>query len=235
MRSRITPAAAGTVFAWAKTSTTGITGVSAAITVAAASGGGTASVTVTAPGSGTAGTALALSGTVAPSGSSVSVALSGSGTVPPTSGFVAATVSGGTWSASVTPSAAGTLFAWADTSTTGVTGVSAAITVSAAPSSATLTWNLVPAGPYTAGQGGIGANALLHPGTAATGVQFGWSSSASVAPTVWATGTLAATEGNGDTLWAAFINAPATAGTYFAWVESLDGAEKAVTAAVTVT
>jgi hypothetical protein len=233
--AHVTPAAAGTVFAWAKTSTTGITGVSAAITVAAASGGGTASVTVTAPGSGTAGTALALSGTVAPSGSSVSVALSGSGTVPPTSGFVAATVSGGTWSASVTPSAAGTLFAWADTSTTGVTGVSAAITVSAAPSSATLTWNLVPAGPYTAGQGGIGANALLHPGTAATGVQFGWSSSASVAPTVWATGTLAATEGNGDTLWAAFINAPATAGTYFAWVESVDGAEKAVTAAVTVT
>jgi uncharacterized protein len=199
--------------------------------------GGTASVTVTAPGSGTAGTALALSGTVSPSGASVSVALSSSGTVLPTSGFVAATVSAGSWSASVTPAAAGTAFAWAKTATAGITGVSAAITVAAAAggSSATITWNLGPAGPYTAGQGGIGVNALLHPGTAATGVQFGWSTSATVAPTLWVAGSLVSTQGNGDTLWAAFVNAPATAGTYFAWVETVDGAAKTVTAAVTVT
>lgn len=88
---------------------------------------------------GTAGTALAVAGTVAPTETAVQVGLSTSATVAPTS-WTAATVTSGTWSASLTPSAAGTYYIWAEqTNSTSVQVISAAITVSASTAAPTIT------------------------------------------------------------------------------------------------
>ena len=82
---------------------------------------------------------LGLAGTVAPSGTAVQVGLSTSATVAPTS-WTAATVTGGTWSASLTPSAAGTYYIWAEqTGSTSVQAVSAAVTVTASTAAPTIT------------------------------------------------------------------------------------------------
>jgi hypothetical protein len=196
--------------------------------------GTSGTITIAAPATGTTGTALALSGTVSPAGDSVTVALGPSATVAPTTGATAATVTSGTWSASLTPAAAGTYFAWATDTTLGTTAVSTAITVAAPASSTTLTWGLEPAGSYSVGQTGIGANAVMAPGTAAPGVQFGWSTTTTVAPTAWTAGALVNTQGNGDTLWGAYVTAPATAGTWYCWAETTDSAASTVSAAITV-
>jgi hypothetical protein len=203
----------------------------------ATSGGGTspvtAAVTIAASGTATVGTALSLTGTVAPSGDSVGVALSTSNTVAPTS-LTSATVSGSSWSASVTPSAAGTYFAWAVDAAAGTHAVSGAITVAAAGPTVTVTFVTAPSGSYTEGQGSVGVNATLDPGTAASGVNFGISSSATVAPASWGAATLINTQSNGDTFWGAFLTMPGVAGTYFAWAETADGAAHTVSAAFTV-
>ena len=81
---------------------------------------------------------------------------------------------------------------------------------------ATVRWNLPPSGTYTHGSGSIGVNAQITPATAP--VQFGFSTSATVLPTAW---TLAANVNTN--LWGAYVNLPATPGTWFGWVEGVDG------------
>jgi hypothetical protein len=98
-----------------------------------------------------------------------------------------------------------------------------------------LTFDTVPSGSYAPSQPNVGVNATLAPGTAATGVNFGFSTSATVAPTSWTAGILVNTENTGDTFWGAFVTMPATAGTYFCWAQTADGVASAVSAAITVT
>jgi hypothetical protein len=98
----------------------------------------------------------------------------------------------------------------------------------------TLAFVTAPSGSYTPGQASVGVNATLDPGTAASGVQFGFSTSASVAPTSWTAGTLVNTESNGATFWGAYLTMPATAGTYYCWAQAIGGAASVVSAAFVV-
>ncbi len=79
-----------------------------------------------------------------------------------------------------------------------------------------ITWNLAPVGPYAHATGSIGVNVLVTPASSA--VQFGFSTSTTVPPATWTLGTLVS--GN---IWAAYVNTPATAGTWYAWAEGTDG------------
>ncbi len=98
------------------------------------------SVTITSPPTtGTTGTAMNLAGTVSPSGTAVTVGLSTT---------VNATVTGTAWTASVTPSTAGTYYIWAQ-SGSAAPAVSAAVTI--ASGSTALTFSLVSGSPGTGG------------------------------------------------------------------------------------
>ena len=98
----------------------------------------------------------------------------------------------------------------------------------------TVTFDTAPSGAYTVDQANVGVNATLDPGTAATGLQFGFSTSTATAPASWTAGILVNTEGNGDTFWGAYVTMPATAGTYYCWAQAIGGAASAVSAAITV-
>ena len=93
----------------------------------------TVPIAITAPGTGTVGTPLALSGSVYPPSDSVVFGLSDSPEDKPATGLVAATNVSGALSGSITPALAGTFYAWAIDTATGHTAVSGAIEVSAAP------------------------------------------------------------------------------------------------------
>lgn len=82
-------------------------------------------------------------------------------------------------------------------------------------------WNFAPSGPYAHASGNIGVNVHVNP-SAAT-VQFGFSNSATTPPTSWTPGSYV----NSD-LWAAFVNTPATSGTWYAWAEGTDGSAPTV-------
>jgi hypothetical protein len=84
-----------------------------------------------------------------------------------------------------------------------------------------VTWGMVPSGSYTHGSGSIGVNAHITPATAA--VQFGFSTSAVTPPSSW----VVATHVNTD-LWGAYVSTPATAGTWYAWVEGTDSSDPTV-------
>jgi hypothetical protein len=88
----------------------------------------------------------------------------------------------------------------------------------ASPSGAVtaITWNVPPSGTYARGTGSIGVNAHVTPETAA--VQFGFSPSATVPPTAWAAGIHVNTD-----LWGTYVPGPTAAGTWYAWVEGMDG------------
>lgn len=101
-------------------------------------------------------------------------------------------------------------------------------------SAATLTFQAAPSGSYAVGQANVGVNATLDPGTAASGVQFGISASATTAPTTWTAAALVNTQSNGDTFWGAYLTMPGAAGTYYCWGETVDGATTVVSAAFTV-
>ena len=107
----------------------------------------------------------------------------------------------------------------------GGAGVPSAVTTastSAAAGSVTgVTWNMWPSGSYVRGAGSIGVNAHITPGTAA--VQFGFSTSATVPPATWTVATYVNTD-----LWGAYVSTPATAGTWYAWVEGTDGSKPTV-------
>ncbi len=86
----------------------------------------------------------------------------------------------------------------------------------AAGSASSITWNVGPTGPYTADTGSIAVNAHVTPASAP--VQFGFSTSATVAPSVWTQAAFVNTD-----LWGAYVPTPATAGSWFAWAEGTDG------------
>ncbi|WP_419757344.1 hypothetical protein [Acidisoma sp.] len=99
---------------------------------------------------------------------------------------------------------------------------------------ATIAFVTAPSGSYTNGQGSIAVNATLFPGTAAAGIQFGFSNSPTVAPTSWTAGVLVNTESSGATFWGAYLTAPGTAGTYFCWAQALANSASAISAAIIV-
>ena len=94
--------------------------------------------------------------------------------------------------------------------------VASAATAAVGNAVTSITWNMVPSGPYTHGSGTIGVNANVSPSSAA--VQFGFSTSSTIPATLWT----AALHVNSD-VWGAYVPTPATAGTWYAWVEGTDG------------
>ncbi|WP_227307080.1 phage tail sheath protein [Acidisoma cellulosilyticum] len=98
----------------------------------------------------------------------------------------------------------------------------------------TLSFQTPPIGPYTASETNIGVNAMLAPGSATASIEFGWSTSATAAPASWTAGAYVNSQSNGDALYGAYLTAPATAGTYYGWVSTVDGSVHAVSSAVTV-
>jgi hypothetical protein len=214
----LTPAAAGTVYVWAQQSAaTGVQAVSAGISVVAAS------LSIAAPATGAVGAALSITGNVSPAADAVSVQLSTQNTTAPTSGWVAATSTAGSISASLTPSAAGTYYVWAKDATTGITAVSAAITVSALPAT-TYTFNTPSNGPFTHGVGTVACNGGISPADG-TAVQVAFSTSNITPPT---SGWTAATLLQGNTFWAVYGNTPSAAGAYYIWIETAAGADATV-------
>jgi hypothetical protein len=110
--------------------------------------------------------------------------------------------------------------------------LSTVVTASTAAQAGTVTsivWNVAPSGSYTHGTGVIGVNAHVTPANAP--VQFGFSASATVAPSSWTAGGFVNTN-----LWGAYVPTPATAGAWYAWVTGTDGSSPTVYAtAFTVT
>jgi Fibronectin type III domain len=99
--------------------------------------------------------------------------------------------------------------------------VASASTASASGAVTSVTWNMVPSGSYTHGAGSIGVNAHVNP--ANVPVQFGFSTSSATPPANWTIATYV----NAD-LWGAYVSTPATAGTWYAWVEGTDGSRQTV-------
>lgn len=96
-----------------------------------------------------------------------------------------------------------------------------ATTQSASQSVASIIWNVAPSGTYTHGSGAIGVNAHVSP--ASSPVQFGFSLSATTPPSSWTTALAVNTD-----LWGAYVTTPTSAGTWYAWVEGLDGSAPTV-------
>lgn len=89
-------------------------------------------------------------------------------------------------------------------------------TQSGSQSVTSISWNVVPSGPFSRGSGAIGINAHVNPSSAP--IQFGLSTSSTVPPSTW----VAATYVNTD-LWGAYLSTPVTAGNWYAWAEAVDG------------
>jgi hypothetical protein len=217
----ITPSAAGTYYIWAEqTSATSVQTVSSAVTIAA-SGGSTIALT-SPPTTGTTGTALTINGTVGPSGTAVQVGLSTSNTTAPTS-WTAATVSTTNWSVSITPSAAGTYYIWAEqTATPSVQAISAAVTISASSGTIALT------SPPSSGTAGTAFTVTGTVSPNATAVQVGLSTTNTTAPTSFTAATV--TSGT----WTVSLT-EATAGTYYIWAEqTATPSVKVISSALTI-
>jgi hypothetical protein len=223
----LTPAAAGTIYVWAEqSSATSVQAMSSAISVVAAS------LTITAPSSGTAGSVVTVTGTVNPAADAVNVQLATQNTTAPASGWTAAVNSGGSFALSLTPAAAGTYYAWAQDPTSGLTAVSAAITVAAQPALVLGINSPSTSGPYVHNTGSIGLNGAITP-TQPAAVQVALSTSNTVVPT---SGWQAALDIYNDELWAIYYPTPASAGVYYVWVQTTTGGSTAVSSyAITVT
>jgi hypothetical protein len=223
--ANLTPTATGTIYIWAEqSSTSSVQAVSAALSVVAAS------LTISAPATGTAQALLTISGAVSPAADAVNVQLSTQNTAAPTSGWSAAVNTSGGYALSLAPSAAGTWYAWAQDPVTGLTAVSAAITVAAAPA---LTYTINnPGGTYVHSTGTIVLNGGLSAGQTAT-TQVALSTSNTVPPT---SGWVTAYSFSSNTVWGAYYTPPATPGNYYVWVETTTGQGTTVsTFTVTVT
>jgi hypothetical protein len=96
-----------------------------------------------------------------------------------------------------------------------------AVTQSAAASVTSITWNMLPSGPYVHGSGAIGVNAHIAPSTSP--VQFGFSLSSTTRPAGWTAANFVNTD-----LWGAYVPTPATAGNWYVWAEGLDGSSPTV-------
>jgi hypothetical protein len=221
----LTPIAAGTFYVWAEqTGTTAVQAVSSGVNVVAAS------LTVTVPATGTVNTALSVAGAVSPAADAVNVQLSAQNASVPSSGWTAASNAGGNFSASLTPASAGTYYVWAQDAATGVSTVSSAITVWAAPALVFGFNN--PGGTYVHGVSTIPMNGPITPAQNVA-TQVALSTSNTVPPL---SGWQAASVIYGNALWAIYYTTPAVAGNYYVWVESAAGGNAAVSSfTVTVT
>jgi hypothetical protein len=160
----------------------------------------------------------------------VNVQLATQNTAAPTSGWTSAVNAAGSFALSLTPSSAGTYYAWAQDPATGLTAVSAAISVAAAPA-LTLTINN-PGGSYPHGTGSIAMNGSVSPAQVVS-VQVVLSTSNTTAPT---SGWQAATQFNFNQMWGIYYLAPATPGNYYVWVETTAGGSQTVSSfTITVT
>jgi hypothetical protein len=213
----ITPAATGNFYIWAEQQATpAVRAVSGAVAVVAAS------LTVTAPATGAAGSALSVTGMVSPVADGVNVQLATQNTSVPTSGWTAASNTAGSFTAALTPADGGTYYAWAQDTVTGLSAVSGAITVSSAPS---LTFGFNnPGGSYVHGVSSIPMNGGITPAQSVA-VQIALSTSNTVVPT---SGWQSASVIYGNSLWAIYYETPATAGNYYVWAETAAGGSVAV-------
>jgi hypothetical protein len=221
----LTPAAAGTVYIWAQQQTMPtVYAVSGAISVVAAA------ITVSAPSSGIAGSAIAITGTVSPAADAVNVQLAVQNSSAPTSGWTAATNVSGNFGASLTPAVAGTYYAWAQDPSTGLSAVSSAILVA---SGTTLTYGFNnPGGSYVHAVSTIGINGGISP-PQNIATQIALSTSNSVVPT---SGWQASSIIYNNSIWANYYPTPATPGAYYVWVQTASGTSTAVsTFTITVT
>ncbi|MBU6448058.1 MAG: hypothetical protein KGQ26_00380 [Rhodospirillales bacterium] len=213
----VTPSATGAFYVWAQqTNAPSVNVVSAAITVVQAS------LTVVGPETGTAGAALAITGSVVPASDIVNIQLSTSNVAMPTSGWVAASNNNGSISGSLTPSDAGTFYVWAQDPASGLTAVSSAIAVNAA--AAVVYGFNNPGGSYAHGSGTIGLNGSVSPAQA-MGTQVSLSTSNTTAP---ASGWQAASIIDSNALWAVYYTTPAEVGNYYIWVQTTAGADTVV-------
>ena len=221
----VTPSTASTFYIWAQqSSATTVQAISSAISAVAAS------LTITAPITGSAATAFSVTGTVTPAADIVNVQLATQNTLAPISGWTAATTISGSYTAAVTPATAGNYYAWAQDPSTGITEVSTVITI-VAQAAVTYTINN-PGGTYTHGLNTIPINGDVTPAQAiSTQVALGLSNT--VAPTTgWEpAGNILANE-----LYGIYYTTPVTAGNYYIWVETTTGGSQLVSAfTVTVT
>ncbi|MGE4481999.1 collagen-like protein [Acidocella sp.] len=213
----VTPAGTGTFYLWAEqVNDTSVQAVSSAMSAVQAS------LSISVSSTGTVGTALAVTGNVTPVSDTVNIQLSASNSTVPTSGWTVATNSSGNLSGSLTPSAAGTYYVWAQDSTSGLNAVSDAVTVAAASSVAYGINN--PGGSYAHGSGTIPLNGSVTPAQAVA-TQLSLSTSNTVTPT---SGWQAASIIDSNTLWAVYYNTPASAGNYYVWVQTTAGASTTV-------
>jgi hypothetical protein len=135
---------------------------------------------------------------------------------------MAAVTTAGSFRASLTPASAGTYYAWAQDSVTGLTAVSSAIAVSAG-STVTYGINTPLTGlTYTHGAGSIGVNGDI---SQAANTQVAVSTSNTTPP---ASGWQPALIIDNNQLWAIEYPVPATPGTYYIWVETSAGGSATV-------
>jgi hypothetical protein len=210
---------------WAEqTASPAVVAISSAVAVVAAE------ISISAPATGAAGSALTVSGTVSPAGDAVNVQLATQNLTVPTSGWTQAANVTGAFTASLVPSQGGTYYAWAQDAASGLAGVSAAITVTAAPA---VTFGINnPGGTFVHGSGTIGLNGAVSPAQAVA-TQVALSTSNSTPPT---SGWEAASLIYGNALWAVYYNTPATPGSYYVWVETASGGSANVSSfTITVT
>jgi hypothetical protein len=221
----LNPTVTGTYYIWARQSAaTNVQAVSGAINIVAAT------LTISVPATAAAGSAITVTGTVSPIADVVNLQLSTQNITAPTSGWIASTNSNGSFSISLTPPAAGIYYAWAQDPVSGVTAVSAAITVAAAPAVSYTINN--PGGTYTHGLGVVPLNGNVTPPQSIP-TQVALSTSNSVAPT---SGWQTASNINANTLWGIYYTTPSVAGNYYVWVETTAGAAQIVSSfTVTVT
>jgi hypothetical protein len=211
----VTPPAAGMIYIWAQQAAApSVQAISPAINVVSAS------LNISAPATGAAGAALTVTGAVTPAGDAVNVQLSTQNTTVPTSGWTAAVNTSGSFSASLTPSAAGTYYAWAQDAVSGVTAVSAAIAVAAG---AAVSYSINnPGGPFVHGGSSFLLNGYLSPAGLTVTTQIALSTSNTVAPTSgW---QQVSNTFDNNTVWGVYATTPATAGNYYIWVETTTGA-----------
>jgi phage baseplate assembly protein W len=212
----ITPPNSGTYYVWAR-----IAGAPTVVAVSPALNVGLTGLTLLVPSTGLAGAALAISGGVVPATDAVSIVLATQNLTAPTTGWTPAAVSGGTFTASITPTQAGTYYAWAQDTVTGLYAVSGAITVTAA---AGVTYGINnPGGTYTAGSGIIGLNGSVTPAQV-IGTQVALSTSNSVVPTSWQPARVI----YGNAGWAIYYPTPSAPGDYYVWVQTTSGTDTIV-------
>ncbi len=213
----LTPASVGTYYVWAQQEAdTAVMAVSSAVSVVAAS------ISVSTPMSGSVGSPLTVTGSVMPLADTVNVQLATQDSIVPTSGWMAAVNTAGSFSASVTPAAEGTYYVWAQDAASGLTTVSPAITIAAAPA---IAYGINdPGGTYVHGVSTIPLNGAVTPAQNVA-TQVALSTSNTVAPTSgWETATIIYS----NSLWAVYYTTPATAGDYYVWVETDIGSNAAV-------